>query len=493
MPFRPSLRLEQEEFARAIGKATGYESLLERQGYDVVGIASDTGVIRWISPSIHEFLGWQPRELIGLNTMELLHHDDVLAVTAARENVKTGAFEQRELRIRAKDGNYRWFRTSAMPLFGPDGAVTGTIGGWRCIDDEVAAREERAREALRLQHLLNSMSEPYAALEAVFDAAGNVTDFNIWKSNVAADRFISQATTPLTGSKATEVTGATQLNWFVPHATEVLKNQTPLTFRAIRGEDVGEEPGRFFDLTIDPIDATSVSVRWSDTTEFVERERSAARRELDQALELERDRIAADLHDGVIQQVLYTGMALTALVPDVPSNLRLGVERIIDTQTDIARQLRASIFALARPDLSKASPIALLERSAREATMHLGLKVTNIINGPLDDINDQHLLQHMLFAVREMILNVVRHANATSITVDVTTTTDSLTVCVSDDGNGITNDGGASDIGHGLTNLGKRAQQLGGGFRLSPGSANGTVAEWTVPLNQRSAAAPPSA
>ena len=99
----------------------------------------------------------------------------------------------------------------------------------------------------------------------------------------------------------------------------------------------------------------------------------------------------------------------------------------------------------------------------------------------------------MLFALREMILNVVRHAQAHSVKIGVVVSDDRLTVNVDDDGVGSDSTNPHDRLGHGLTNLDQRARQLGGSFHLSALSRGGSRAEWSVPLHEGSAAAPPSA
>jgi len=88
--------------------------------------------------------------------------------------------------------------------------------------------------------------------------------------------------------------------------------------------------------------------------------------------------------------------------------------------------------------------------------------------------------EHLLIALREMLSNVARHAQARHAVVDVTVG-DELDLVVTDDGKG--GAVGPTAVGHGVRNLVQRAEALGGEFTLGPGEdAVGTRARWQVPL-----------
>lgn len=479
MALWPSARWDQDDFARAVLGATGYEALLEAQAYDVVGVSSNEGVIRWITPSITPLLGWQPEELVGVATQELVHPDDLQLVLSGRSDVHLGQHSHRHLRIRSSHGHYRWFATNAVPLRGQDDAVVGIIGGWRCVDDEVAERERAARIAQRLQTFLDSTSDPLASIEAVRDAEGNPIDFRFVDANEAAARFHGLGVEQLRGRTLNELIAPETLQRMLPWLVGSLEADAPLAVDGLPGEVVDLRAGSFWDLVADRMDGNTLAIRWFETTSRVAQVRVEAQRAVDESIAVERDRIAADLHDGFIQQVLYTGLMLNALMPDMPDEMHPAVQRLVNVQDEMIRQLRATILALSRPDLATAAPSVLVERTAREATMHLGIEVHHEVVGALDEITDVGLLQHMLFALREMILNVVRHAEANQMWIRVSATDERVSLSVEDDGRG---PGEHDQPGHGLANLAARAERLGGSFLLRARDAGGAVADWQVPL-----------
>ena len=479
VPYRQSLRWDQDDFARAVSGTTGYEAMLEERAYDIVGIGTPNGSIRWISPSVTDFLGWHPSEVIGLEVTQLLHPDDMGSVVAGRLQVTRVGRTRRELRIRRRDGGFRWFSTHAAPLIDSEGAPVGLIGGWRCIDEEVAEREQTYATSRRLRVLIDAMSDPYASMTATRDVDGNVVDFHFVDGNAAAAEALGLDLERLPGASLRDTVPGPPFDWLMPRLVEAMDSQASMTTHGRPGEPLGQPANTYWDLIVDPVGDDTVAARWMETTSRVSQERNEASRLVEESIDDERDRIAADLHDGFVQQVLYTGMTLSTIMPDLPADLQPLATRLVQVQDDMIRQLRATILALSQTDLDRVAPSEAVARIAREATMHVGLQVRADIIGPLDDIDDQRLLRHMLFAVREMILNVVRHARATQMTLSVAATAHHLSLTVSDDGVG---PGDMDTPGHGLANLAGRAAQLGGTFVLRSGDVAGAVAEWRVPL-----------
>ena len=198
----------------------------------------------------------------------------------------------------------------------------------------------------------------------------------------------------------------------------------------------------------------------------------------------DRDRIARDLHDLVIQRLYATGMSLEGTMPMITRpEVASRITNAVDAMDDTIKDIRATIFALQargvvdRPDL-RGDIVALVE----EMTPMLGFAPSLRLGAGLAAPVRPQLAEQVIAALREALSNAARHAQA--IEVDVTVDVDPdemLTVLVTDDGIGIPADVKRS----GLRNLTTRAQDLGGELRLSPadpGAATpGTRLEWRVP------------
>lgn len=190
----------------------------------------------------------------------------------------------------------------------------------------------------------------------------------------------------------------------------------------------------------------------------------------------ERERIARDLHDHVIQRIFAEGLTLQATLQRTRSpEVRDRLTRTIDTLQDIVQEIRTTIFDLQSGD----TPTSRLRQRIHEVIdQQLGdsaLRTHVRISGPLSVV-DQRTAEHMVAVVRESVSNVVRHAHADSMAVTVKIG-DDVVVEVSDDGVGLH---GESDRS-GLANLRRRAEALGGTLTTPPHDG-GAVVRWSVPL-----------
>ena len=208
--------------------------------------------------------------------------------------------------------------------------------------------------------------------------------------------------------------------------------------------------------------------------ELAERRRDAERLVL---LE-DRDRIAKDLHDTVIQRLFATAMTLMSAIkitqrPDVA----VRVQRAVDDLDETIRQIRSTIFALqAAPGDIPAlrNRILAVTDGIRES---LGFAPAVRLEGLVDTTVNDEIGEQLIAVLQEALSNVVRHAHAHRVGVSVHAGQD-LVLVVEDDGTGIPPGGRRS----GLRNLADRARNLGGSFETRDREGGGSVLEWRVPL-----------
>jgi len=190
----------------------------------------------------------------------------------------------------------------------------------------------------------------------------------------------------------------------------------------------------------------------------------------------DRDRIARDLHDHVIQRLFAVGLSLQGAIPRarVPEVQQRLTECVDDLQ-EVIQEIRTAIFDLH----GSSSGVTRLRQRLDEAVAQFpssDLRTTVQYTGPLSVV-DAALADHAEAVVREAVSNVVRHADATTLTVYVTVD-DDLCIEVIDNGRGILGD----ITGSGLTNLRRRAEDAGGTFATDQMPTGGTKLKWCAPL-----------
>jgi signal transduction histidine kinase len=192
----------------------------------------------------------------------------------------------------------------------------------------------------------------------------------------------------------------------------------------------------------------------------------------------DRERIARELHDKVIQRLFAAGMTLQTTLPiaartEVASRITQAVEEIDETIRDIRR----TIFALeTRSRRGVRVDIFAHVDAAREV---LGFTPELRLEGPIDSAVPETTADHLLATLYEALSNVAQHAGASKVDVAVEAG-DELLLEVADDGAGLPD---RIEPGQGLRNMERRALELGGNATVRPREGAGTVVEWRVPLS----------
>ena len=195
----------------------------------------------------------------------------------------------------------------------------------------------------------------------------------------------------------------------------------------------------------------------------------------------ERERIARDLHDDVIQRVFASGLSLqsTAQLSREPQV----VERLMQTIDDLdvtIRQVRSAIFQLHQSRISETSVRADIMTVCTESSRALGFDPICVISGPVDSTVSGAAAGHLVLTLREALSNVARHAHASRVDVQVRVADNELTLDVIDDGV-------SADLNHspgnGIENMTNRARNLGGTMTLGATPKGGTRVLWVVPLH----------
>ncbi len=197
----------------------------------------------------------------------------------------------------------------------------------------------------------------------------------------------------------------------------------------------------------------------------------------------ERDRLARDLHDSVVQRLFAVGLRMQSIAGTATSPAQ--AERLTEAVSDIddtIRQIRTTIFELGL-DTGSRGPRASVIALVRELTPVVGVEVGVTIDGPVDAALSEVILEHLLATLREALTNVGRHTKASRASVMLCVDTEMCRLQVLNNGQGI--DCSASKIGgRGQVNMRRRAEKLHGTFEIETPEAGGALLIWQVPLRQ---------
>lgn len=193
----------------------------------------------------------------------------------------------------------------------------------------------------------------------------------------------------------------------------------------------------------------------------------------------DRDRIARDLHDRVIQRVFAIGMSLQGAVrlserDQIVERVNKAVDDLDTTMTEI----RTAIFELGNNAIAGGLRHSVLELT-EEMASSLGTRPEVVFNGAIDNAISQRIADSLLAVLREALTNAGKHAKATSYVVTISVA-EAVSLEVRDNGIGMELPQ-TFGVGLGLANLRSRAERLGGSFEILTGE-DGTRLLWCVPV-----------
>ncbi len=203
----------------------------------------------------------------------------------------------------------------------------------------------------------------------------------------------------------------------------------------------------------------------------------------------ERQRLARDLHDSIVQQVFSISMQAKSLEvlaergDAVPAeSVRRIAGEVSEMSGTVLADLRAMVHELRLTSSADLGGLDEAIRALTESTANRTGLMFKVSGGQALDRVKGELAEDVYRVIAEAIHNVVRHAGASTVTIRLGLRDDRLTAAVADDGQGMgQRDTGA---GYGLTTMRERAERWGGTVTVRPGRSRGTVVRLTVPLDE---------
>jgi len=227
------------------------------------------------------------------------------------------------------------------------------------------------------------------------------------------------------------------------------------------------------EVSLSPCTVEGVLYTIATVRDVSERQESASQ----MAMLQDRQRIARDLHDMVIQRLFAAGMSLQAVQGAArPTIVADRIAETISELDDTIRELRSAIFRLGQHG-ERRTLSAQITELVHERSRHLGFEPVLRLVGDIDSLPD-FIADQLVATVTEGLSNVVRHADATSADVYIERVIDGLSLRISDNGVGIPDEPKRSG---GLSNMMWRAAELGGSCTVGPNDPAGTQLHWHIP------------
>lgn len=467
-----------------------FRTLVEHAA-DIVGLLNADGTVRYVSQAIERVLGYAPATIIGRSAFTLVHPDDLprLFRFLDRDGMPQDAPMPVECRLLHADGTWRFIEL---------------IGNDQLDDPDIAGVVISARDITWRMQLERELHTREASYKAIFDGAVigiGVSDLNgrLRSANQAIQSFLGYTEAELAGHALTEYL----------HPADVWEGSTGLFDDLVQGHlEHYSEIKRFLrkdgdtvwgSLTVSLIRSSVgqpmfVIAMVEDITERqrAEAELAVARRRLAASREAERLSLARELHDGPVQDLLAVTFELARLGQGNDTDYwvadtRAAMERERTRLLGVVGQLRGVVSELRPPGLVEFGlPTALRGYVASLEEERAGSVPT--IRLDLDEraADLPHSLAHTVFRiVQEAVRNAVRHAGASTITIQVKSDPTMVRVQVRDDGCGFRVPERLNDFarnGHfGLVGLVERVEQADGRVTVTSAPGRGTTISVLVP------------
>lgn len=476
-----------------------WSDLLERVQLLVVGLDRE-GRVTYANPYLLRLTGHEADQTIGADWFEMFipdHIRDELRATF-RELIEDNAHGQYENEIVTRRGTRRtisWFNTRLKDVAGdPSGTISigEDVTDRRRTDARVRAHNEVAQAILTggsPDNLLHQVSRSAARLLGADAGALLVPrhegDYEV---RAVAGEVIEGARSRVFHSEGTLVdevmlAGRTlvlpdvQLAANAPNVAG-LGEIGPVLLAPlwVRGDPFGvlllanHAGGRAFDLD-DAVEAEAFASQAAVALAYGQVQQEV------QSLSVlaERERIARDLHDTVIQRLFATGMTLQAAEGSDPEKLRQRVQTVVDDLDSVIREIRGTIFALESAPIRRGLRADLLE-VARQAAASLGFVPRVRFEGVVDAVVPETVHEHAVSTLQDALSTLAREGRAHRVQVHAGADEEHFRLRIESDTPVPAR--GAPD----LDAMRRRAEAVGGRMEVRAGSGGGAVIEWTAPL-----------
>jgi PAS domain S-box-containing protein len=470
-----------------------FRTLVE-QAADIVGLLNADGTIRYVSKAVERVLGYVPETLIGRSVFQIVHPDDRLRLQRLIDGNgghRDGAMPV-ECRLRHADGSLRFLELT---------------GNHQLHDPDIAGLVVSARDVTWRKQMERELQTREASYEAIVDGSMvgiGVTNLSgeLLTANRALQSFLGYSEEDLAGHALAEYLHPDDA-W--QDAAEVFEDLVrgrrqhyQQIRRLVRSDDEIVWGSLIVSLIHEPDgQPTFAIVMVEDITERqrADAELAAARRRLAASRETERLRLARELHDGPVQDLLAVSYELAhesalATAAQPAGDLSTAMDQTRTLLLAVVGQLRGVVGELRPPGLIEFGLPAALRGFVTGLQREGGDVLPTICLDVDDRAADlpQALTVTVFRIVQESVRNALRHAEAREIVVELRMEPSSVTVRVRDDGRGFVVPDRLDNFarsGHfGLVGLVERVEQADGEFTVTSSPGMGTTLTVRVPVEE---------
>ena len=468
---------EQERLERELQESQQRYRFLVENSPDVVFSTDAQGRFTFMSDAMERISGWKPEEVLHDHFSKVVdestHQEALLRWTMLVEDPATEQIAV--LKLRSPDGRLIPVEVSSIGMVDEAGAFVGIHGATRDISERERLERELRDSEERYRYLVASSPD----LVWLTDAKGTLT-------------FISDASRSMLGYEPSELMGRhyvdifaasarrdanVRFRWVASHPSAVHRMRLP--FRHADGHDVLVE----INGTGMMADGTFIGAHGAarDVSERDRLERDLRRQAGELAASEERSHLARELHDSVTQALFsmtLVSRSVEMLLDRDPEAARAQLAQLRDLQREALAEMRALIFELRPGNLEQDGLTRALRTHTAALQGRIGLPV--VVESTIDDRLPLPIEEVLYRIAQEALHNVVKHANAQQVKVEVGRVSNGVRMRIVDDGRGF--DPEKVPTGHlGLAGMQSRATKVGARFACRSVPGEGTTVEVTVP------------
>ncbi|MBM4136517.1 MAG: PAS domain S-box protein, partial [Nitrospira sp.] len=459
----------------------------------------------FITENIRQMTGYESREFIENPGFWIsrVHPEDRQRILDELPHLFEQGSYMYKYRFLHKDGTYRWMHDEMKLVRDNDGNPLEIVGYWIDINERIRAEESVARENLLNEAIVNNIPAGIAFLD---------NDFILRKCNYVYSDLI-RTYTPYTPEKAIGMsyfdyaTGSQpQVEGWFQKVRDTGIVETRYGFKLILMKDE-KELITYWDTSIAPVETPDGKVEGimiltqdvtdrKKTEEKLKEQAETLQEQADQLRSLasqmslieekERRYIATELHDSIGQKLALSKMKLEELQSLATStNLLDPIKELNELIKKVISQTRSLTFEISPPILYELGFEAAVRWLGENYLKQYGIRFEFMSDGqpkPLSDDTRVLLFQ----SVRELMVNIVKHANAHEVTASIQRERDNMHLTIEDDGAGFD----ISSLSYkttetaafGLFSIRERMRLIGGNFEIASKPGKGTKATIWAPL-----------